>query len=209
MKKKPSLRQRLFGEKNSNSAPQQERKLLLESLEQRLLYSAAPIDADPGAASEPETEPVVAEQAPATPGTSDDQAVNPWDEATHVFPTAPEPTTPENDLLVSTTPETEVTQSLAVGEWEVFTLATEAPQPTEQWVSASPEGSVILTDAEVESLAEEAAQRWAETGLTEETDSLGPGYLPNRRSRRELPWCDGRLCHHDRRRRCRARLVRR
>ncbi|MEO0444823.1 MAG: autotransporter-associated beta strand repeat-containing protein, partial [Verrucomicrobiota bacterium] len=153
---------RWFGPRGQAEKASHGDELALEVLEPRILYSAAPVEAAPA-----EEAPVDEAAHVAPVSVSDDGALD-IDSADALLSQAESSFAPdapaESGELISGALEAQEGLSLAVGEVEAIALVTDIPEP----VSADDEGEFLLTQADVENLAEEAAKRWAETGLTEE-----------------------------------------
>ncbi len=144
MSKRSKPTKRLHGNRRTGSRKLAEGKLLLETLEPRILYSGSPV---PEAAPEPDD---------STP------------EPAHVAPASLAPASSEVLLTPASDPTAAETPAPAVDE------ASEDPavsgdEPGSESVAADPD----LTTEVVQTVAEAAADRWAASGLsTEQTEAL-------------------------------------
>tara|TARA_R110002096_G_scaffold147220_11_gene306938 strand:+ start:6505 stop:13509 length:7005 start_codon:yes stop_codon:yes gene_type:complete len=146
-KKKRSLLTRLFGQNEIDAASGNgKRKLMFETLEARVLYSAAPVDGGVEAEA-PESSPAAEAEHVAT-----------------VTPTDPNAET-QQSAEGTLTPEPVRDEE---GVDQVFASPDEIPTDSSAEVADAPADDSVLTSEDLSPLIEEAIARWTETGLTEE-----------------------------------------
>ena len=171
MKKKPLL-ERLFRDKKQESKANPEAKLMIENLEARLLYSAAP--ADGGAAPEAESAPEPAQQAPAAP---EQQSAAPQDViheapdgAESILETEVNLLPDEAEMAGSSAEEAPAAeQEAAIEEENPMEVVGESLLEVDELGQFSDEapGSEVNQEV-VHWMAEAAAERWEMTGLSDE-----------------------------------------
>ncbi len=166
MKKKPNFLERHFGRNKPDSEKPVGSRMLLENLEPRILYSAAPVDGGCTPDAELGSEP--AHEAPLLASQSGQPSAESQIEAQEAFDAAPESVLDTEVYLL--TDESEVFDAAPSVEGEApMEVIGESLLEVDEWGQYSAEAPESdLNPDMVNWMAEAAAERWRMTGLTEE-----------------------------------------